>query len=77
MTLNNRVTSFCIPYCDVIHSPLNKEYKIMSEQKRIELTRKLAQERLKAAIEYAKYLADNHGVYNKDYWDNYDTIQSM
>jgi hypothetical protein len=49
----------------------------MTEQKRIELTRKLAQERLETAIEYAKYLADKFGIYNQDYWDNYDTIQSM
>lgn len=49
----------------------------MSEQKRKELTKKLAEQRLNDAIEYAKYLADRFGIYNQDYWDNYDTIQSM
>jgi len=49
----------------------------MTEQKRKELAKKLAEQRLNDAIEYAKYLADNFSIYNKDYWDNYDTIQNM
>ena len=49
----------------------------MSEQKRKELTRQLAEQRLEAAIEYAKYLADNYNIFNDDYWTHYDTIRNM
>lgn len=77
MSLNSRVTSFCTPYCDVIHSLLNKEIKTMTEQKKKELTFQLVEQRLEAAIEYAKYLADNYNIFNDDYWTHYDIIRNM